>query len=71
MSINDRIKDGDRIRLLHMPEDPRPIAPGSEGVVTSACDLPGFGAGAYSISVKWDSGRTLSLTEQDIWEKVA
>lgn len=51
-------KEGDRIRLLHMPEDPDPIPAGTTGTVTSV--LPWM-RGEFQISVKWDIPRSLSM----------
>lgn len=62
------LKEGDRIRLIEMPNDPNPIEPGSEGKVLAYQDIPGVGV---QITVAWDSGRTLSLVEIDKWEKIA
>jgi hypothetical protein len=50
---------GDRIRLVHMPDDPDPIPPGTEGEVTSVNEVRSMGF--TQIGVKWDNGRTLSL----------
>ena len=50
------IKPGDRIRLVHMPDDPDPIPAGSEGVVTNVTNGP-----LAQITVDWDNGRSLSL----------
>lgn len=47
------VKVGDRIRLIHMPDDPYPIPPGATGTVTSVNEL--------QIGVSWDSGRGLKL----------
>ena len=51
---------GDRIELVHMPNDPCPIEPGSRGTVTHITHLQYEPAG-WQVGVKWDSGRTLSL----------
>jgi hypothetical protein len=50
------IQKGDRIRLLHMPDDPDPIPAGSIGTVTRVTTGP-----LGQVSVDWDSGRSLSL----------
>jgi hypothetical protein len=68
VSITDRIKAGDRIRLIEMPDDPAPIEPGSLGTVISVVAFP---QNEYQIMMKWDSGRTLNLCEIDRWEKIA
>lgn len=69
--IKERVKKGDRIRLLSMSNDPCPIPVGTEGTVTFVTDMKSFQAGAFQIGVSWDNGRTLSLVEEDRWEKVA
>lgn len=69
--IKERVKEGDRIRLLAMPKDPRPIEVGTMGTVTFVTDLTPLQAGAFQIGVAWDNGRTLSLVEEDRWEKVS
>jgi hypothetical protein len=50
------VQKGDRIRLLHMPDDPDPIPAGSIGTVTRVTSGP-----LGQVSVDWDSGRSLSL----------
>ena len=53
----DRVRKGDRIRLIEMPDDPDPIPPGSEGLVIEVTEGP-----LAQISVKWIGlGRSLSL----------
>lgn len=55
-----KLRPGDRVRLILMPDDPSPLDPGEEGVVGHVQeDL--FGDRRDQVSVKWDSGRTLSL----------
>ena len=50
---------GDRIRLIQMSEDPHPVPPGTEGIVTSVVL---FREGA-SIGMQWiDCTRTLNLS---------
>lgn len=55
---------GDRIRLIAMPDDPRPLHPGTEGGVTGIThvgqldDQNGF----WQVQVKWDSGSHLMLS---------
>ena len=57
--------DGERIRLIEMPNDPCPIEPGSLGTITYVSPGPG------QIGVKWDSGRTLHLViGVDVFEVV-
>lgn len=58
MTPEPDVKEGDRIELLEMPEDPAPIPSGSKGTVQGVVKL---WDDKWQISVKWDSGRTLSL----------
>jgi len=52
-----KIRSGDRIRLLSMPDDPDPIPVGSTGTIESVTEGP-----LGQIHVKWDdSTRSLSL----------
>lgn len=44
---------GARVRLRAMPDDPDPVAVGSQGTVV--------GGNGGQLWVRWDSGRTLSL----------
>ena len=51
------IRKGDRIRLIHMPDDPDPIPAGSTGTIESVTEGP-----LGQVHVRWDdSGRSLSL----------
>ena len=50
------IRTGDRIRLLHMPDDPDPIPAGSTGTIESVTEGP-----LGQVWVRWDSGRSLAL----------
>ena len=50
------VQRGDRVRMLHMPDDPDPIPAGSTGTVTRVTDGP-----LAQVSVDWDNGRSLSL----------
>ena len=50
------VQKGDRIRLLHMADDPDPIPAGSTGTVTRVTAGP-----LGQVDVEWDSGRSLSL----------
>ena len=53
----NHVKKGDRIRLVHMPDDPDPIPVGSEGTVVDVTDGP-----LAQITVKWiGMNRTLAL----------
>lgn len=47
-------KEGMRIRMVSMTDDPNPIAPGTEGTIRL---IDGMGI----IHVKWDDGRTLGV----------
>lgn len=47
-------KEGMRVRLVSMVDDPNPVAPGTEGTIRL---VDGMGV----IHVKWDDGRTLGL----------
>lgn len=49
-----RAKEGMRVRLVSMTDDPNPITPGTEGIIKFVDDLG-------VIHVKWDNGRTLGL----------
>ena len=49
---------GDRVTLLNMPDDPDPIAPGTQGTVDW---IGGSDGEPRQIGVKWDSGRSLIL----------
>jgi len=53
------VQIGDRIRLLHMPDDPDPIPAGSTGTVVRVTDGP-----LAQISVDWDNGRCLNLVPE-------
>lgn len=50
----------DRIELLDMPDDPNPIPPGTQGVVTAVHYINGMGF--WQIQVDWDNGRSLMLS---------
>jgi hypothetical protein len=57
---------GDRVRITGLMNDPDPLTVGEEGTVNWLgswdSDL------TKQISVKWDSGRTLNLLENDPFE---
>ena len=56
-------KPGDRIRLIHMPDDPDPIKPGSTGTVRSVKPHSfGFRNPWVQVDVEWDNGRKLMLS---------
>ncbi len=44
----DRVRKGDHIKLIRMPNDPDPIPPGSEGIVIEITEGP-----LAQISVEW------------------
>ncbi len=52
---------GDRIRLIHMPEDPDPIPAGSLGTVREIHHQRGW----TQVEVDWDNGRQLMLSLPD------
>jgi uncharacterized protein DUF4314 len=52
-------EEGTRIRLIEMTDDPNPLPAGSLGTVRGGSDTIGRWT---QIWVKWDSGRTLSLS---------
>jgi len=52
-----KVRPGDRLRLIAMPDDPDPIPAGSEGVVVEVTEGP-----LAQIEVRWDnSSRSLTL----------
>jgi len=52
--IREQYPPGTRVRLNAMPDDPQPIAPGSEREVTG-CDDAG------QLQMRWSDGRSLFL----------
>ena len=52
--IKEQYPPGTRVRLNTMPDDPHPIAPGTEGEVTGYDD-------AGQLLMRWSNGRSLSL----------
>ena len=53
---------GTRVKLINMPNDPRPVPEGTEGTVKYVDDIG-------SIGVAWDNGQSLSLIPGvDTWE---
>ncbi len=56
-----RLKKGDRIRLVSMPQDPDPIPVGSLGTVVAVRDQREW----TQVDIDWDNGRTLMLTIPD------
>jgi len=60
------VVEGDRVELVHMPDDPNPIEPGTRGTVTNVHQSVGI------IGVRWDNGRGLNLVVgKDIYTKIA
>jgi len=55
------ITKGTRIRLVAMPDDPRPIEVGATGTVVQCMDFPNWNPSWTQIQVQWDNGRGLSL----------
>lgn len=53
-------KNGDRIRMIHMPDDPDPIPAGTTGTITNVNPVNLAGDKFTQYSVKWDNGRRLS-----------
>lgn len=53
---------GQRIEMLHMPDDPDPIPAGTCGTITAAGQLPFThnGKPQFQLQVTWDNGRSLS-----------
>lgn len=61
MSSNSLPKQGDRIVLVHMADDPDPIPPGTEGTVVRVQALHfGTTPPEHQILVTWDNGRSLA-----------
>ena len=56
--MQTRLKKGDRIRLVSMPQDPDPIPAGTLGTVVAVYDHRDWN----QVDVNWDNGRTLMLT---------
>lgn len=60
---------GQRVRLVHMGDDPDPIPVGTEGTVESCTDA---GYGFWQVGIKWDNGRGLmACCPPDVLEVVA
>ena len=59
--MQHKLRTGDRIRLLSMPDDPDPVPVGALGTVVRVRDY-----GAWSqVDVAWDNGRSLMLSMPD------
>ena len=54
------IRVGDRVKMVHMPDDPDPIPAGSVGTVRLITDLHFRDQPQVQFMVSWDSGRSLS-----------
>lgn len=66
------IKEGDRIRLISMGDDPDPIPNGTTGRVRGVTELDFRERKETQIQVNWDNGRSLScICPPDIIERVA
>jgi hypothetical protein len=59
--MQTRLKKGDRIRLVSMPQDPDPIPVGSLGTVVDVHEHHDW----TQVDVDWDNGRSLMLTMPD------
>jgi hypothetical protein len=67
--MNDPVKPGDRIVLLHMVGETS-VTPGRRGTVQSVSRDP-FEVDGNIISVKWDNGSTLSILDTvDYYKKL-
>ena len=56
--MHTRLKKGDRIRLVSMPQDPDPIPVGSLGTVVAVHNHRDW----IQVEVDWDNGRKLMLS---------
>ena len=59
--MQTRLKKGDRIRLVSMPQDPDPIPVGLLGTVVEVHEHRDW----KQVDVDWDNGRSLMLTIPD------
>ncbi len=59
--MQTRLKKGDRIRLVSMPQDPDPIPVGSLGTVVDVHEHLDW----TQVDVDWDNGRSLMLMMPD------
>lgn len=53
-------KQGDRVRMVFMPNDPDPVPEGTEGTVLDVTHLPWGQDKRSQVAVDWDNGRSLS-----------
>lgn len=67
VAIGD-LKPNDRIRLISMPHDPNPVEIGTLGTILKVA--PAQGLYGPLAAVAWDNGRTLSLVDIDVIERV-
>lgn len=68
IGMNPEVKEGDRIMLYHMDDDPHPIELGTVGTVVS---VSYFQPNERIIHVKWDNGRSLNLISSvDAFKKI-
>ena len=59
--MNGLPREGDRIRLVAMPDDPDPIPTGEIGTVVGVQRHGEGREASVQIDVSWDNGRTLML----------
>ena len=71
------LKEGDRIELVQMLDDPCPIEPETKGTVQFVSPMfpptsrTPTSVNQYKVSVKWDNGRNLLLVvPPDIYRKL-
>ena len=55
------LKQGDRIELIRMEEDPDPVPVGTTGTVVSVNPVNLGGDSFDQIDVRWDNGRRLMV----------
>lgn len=63
-------REGDRIRLQSMPDDPDPIQVGQIGTVVDVTRHGDGPDGWLQIDVEWDDGRTLMLVSPPDWFEI-
>lgn len=69
-NLAHEVKKGDRIRLVKMDNDPRPVPKGTEGTVERV-NWYNKDKGQGQIMVKWDNGQSLMLlVPEDKFEKI-
>ena len=56
--MNNKLKTGDRVRLVSMTDDPDPIAAGALGTVVGVYPQTDW----TQVEVDWDNGRSLMLS---------